>query len=381
MLDSATGSAPLVDELAFGSITAQLVYAAAELGIADRLADGPQTCSALASAAAVQPASLRRLLRALAGLGIVDDCGHDGFSLSDEGRALLAHGSLVRMLCGPEMWGAWGELVPGLRTGERPWERAHGLPVFEYYARHPEAGATFNAAMAEHTRDAAPAIVAAGDFARFRTVMDVGGGDGVLLAEILRAETGVEGVVFDVPEALAGARETLARAGVADRSRVAAGNFFESVPAGADAYVLKQILHDWDDEPATAILRNCRRALAPDGRLLVVERLLPERVGPADRDTLFVDMLMHLVTGGRERTEPEFRALLDAAGLTLTAIGPRLPLGYHVLEARATPAAGPTRRPDARPTARRPGAAPAAAGATSSSGRGWRRPPGRGSRG
>jgi hypothetical protein len=187
--------------------------------------------------------------------------------------------ALFRLLCGPEQWRAWAELVPSIRAGQCAWELAHGMPVFEYYGAHPESAANFNAAMAQHTRDAAPAIVAAADFSRFRTVVDVGGGDGTLLTAILDAEPELEGVVFDVPEAVGEP---------ADRRRVEAGDFFSSVPEGADAYVLKQVLHDWADEPVTAILRSCRAAMRPDARLLILERVLPERATAADLQLLSV---------------------------------------------------------------------------------------------
>jgi SAM-dependent methyltransferase len=238
------------------------------------------------------------------------------------------------MLCGTEDWRSWDELAPSVRTGERAWDRAHGVPVFEYYARHPEGSARFNAAMAEHTREAAPAIVARGDFARFGTVMDVGGGDGTLVAAIIRAHEELEGIVFDVPAGLASADATLAAAGVADRCRLVAGDVFASVPAGADAYVLKQVLHDWDDERVAAILRNCRAAMRPGARLLVLERTVPELVGADDARTLLLDVLMLVLTGGRERTEREFRGLLEAAGFaTATFSEPLEPSGYRLIEA------------------------------------------------
>jgi O-methyltransferase len=335
--DSAERS-PVV-ELALGSVAAQVIYAAAELGIADRLAEGPKSCAELSDGA--HEPSLRRLLLALAGLGIVRQIDRDRFELADAGRPLRAEApdsanALVRMLCGPEMWRSWGELLASVRSGELAWDRAHGMPVFEYYGRHPESAATFNAAMAEHTRDAAPGILAAGDFSRFRTLVDVGGGDGRLVAEILRAEPELEAVVFDVPEGLAAAPGTLAAAGVAGRCRVETGDFFVAVPADADAYVLKQILHDWDDGRAIAILRNCRAAMAPGARVLIVERTLREPVTPADREPLLVDMLMLAVTGGRERTEREFRDLLHAAGLSATRVTVPLPFGYRVIEAEVT---------------------------------------------
>jgi hypothetical protein len=328
---------PLV-EMAVGSVSAQVVHAAAELGIADLLADGPRTSAQLGERVAAHEPSLRRLLLALAGLGILEQIEGDRFALTDSGRSLRSAGpdsqrAFVRMLCGPEMLRSWTELVPAVRDGAPAWERAHGMPVFEYYGRHPESAAIFNAAMADHTRAAAPAIVAAGRFSRFRTLVDVGGGDGTLVAEILRAEPGLEAIVFDLPEGLEAAPATLAAAGAADRCRVQAGDFFAAVPAGADAYVLKQILHDWDDERAVAILRSCRAAMAPSARLLVVERVLSEPVTPADAPSLLADLVMLAVTGGRERTEREFRALLGAAGMSVTSVTEPLPLGYRLIEA------------------------------------------------
>lgn len=317
-------------DIALAQIPAQIVYASAELRIADLLADGPRTTTELADEAAAHEPSLRRLLLALAGLGILAHVDADRFELTDAGRPLVTGApdsvsALVRMLCGPEMLRAWQALVSSLRTGHCAWELAHGMPVFDYYAIHPESAAEFNEAMAEHTRDAAPAIVAAGDFARFRTVVDVGGGDGTLMAAILQAEPGVEGVVFDVPDALG--PDT-------DRCRFVAGDFFSSVPEGANAYLLRQILHDWPDEAATQILRSCRTAMAPGARLLILERMLPERATPDHLQPLLVDLLMLVATGGRERTEREFRELLAAADLRLLTVSEALPpFDYRVIEA------------------------------------------------
>jgi hypothetical protein len=311
-------------------IASQILYAAAELRVADLLADGSATTAELAEAAGAHGPTLRRLLLALAGLGVVSQIGADRFELTEAGRPLQVDGpgsmrALILLLCGPEMAHSGSELVRSVRSGECAWNLAYGMPVFEYYARHPESAAIFNAAMAEHTRDAAPGIVAAGDFSRFRTVVDVGGGEGTLLAAILDAEPGVKGIAFDVPEALGAA---------SGRLRTEAGDFFSSVPEGADAYVLKQVLHDWSDAPATAILRNCRAAMRPGARLLIAERMLPERVGTEDREPLLVDLLMLVATGGRERTEREFRELLAAAGLELLTVSDVMPpFGYRVLEA------------------------------------------------
>jgi hypothetical protein len=318
-----------IHELAIGHMATQIVYAAAELGIADLLAAGPLSSAELAERADAHTPSMRRLLPALAALGIVAQIEPDRFELTDRGRRLQedapdSERALVRMLCGPDMWLSWNELVPSVRTGERPWERANGMPVFEFYGRNPERAATFGAAMAQHTRDAAPAIVAAVDFSRFRTVMDLGGGEGALMAEILRVHPDIEGVVFDLPEALPSEAAW----------RVVPGDFFAAVPEGADAYVLKQVLHDWDDERALTILRNCRAAMGPGARVLILDRILEEPVTAGDPYVSLLDMLMLVVTGGRERTEREFRELVAAAGLMLVDIGePIPPFHYRLIEA------------------------------------------------
>jgi hypothetical protein len=317
-------------DLAISPIPAHILRAAAELGVADHLADGPRTTAELAARTHADGPSLRRLLRALAGLGVVAQLDRERFELTEAGRPLIAGApgsasALLRMLCGPEMLRSWSELVGSVRTGESAWELAHGMPVFAYYAEHPDSAATFNEAMAEHTREAAPGLIAAGDFSRFRTVVDVGGGDGTLLAAILAAEPAVEGILFDQPGALGAPF---------DRCRAVAGDFFTAVPEGADAYLLKQILHDWADEPATAILRSCRRAVGPGARVLIVERMLPERATPDDVQPLLVDVLMLVATGGRERTEREFRDLLAAADLELLSVSEALPpFAYRVIEA------------------------------------------------
>ena len=192
---------------------------------------------------------------------------------------------------------------------------------------------TFNAAMAEHTRAVAPGFVEAHDFGRYRTVADLGGGDGTLIGAILRANPGLRGVLFDLPPGLAAAPATLAD--VAGRTEIVPGDFFESVPEGADAYVLKSVIHDWDDERAAAILRNCRAAMRDDARLLVLEQVMPEIVTEEAQGVVRNDLNMLVSTGGRERTEAEFRALLDGAGFETAALtGPLPPAGYHVIEAR-----------------------------------------------
>lgn len=338
-MSAAAAEDSAVHQMTFGFMVAKMLYAAAELGIADRLAGGPRSSAELAADSDAHEPSLRRLLRGLAAVGIVAQTGPDRFELTPLGAPLRAGApdsarDLVRLLCGPEDWLSWGELVPSVCTGRSGWDLAHGIGWVEYHERNPERSARFNRAMSEHTRDAAPGLLAAAGLSRFETLVDVGGGDGTLIAAALRAEPGLEGVLFDLPIGLEDAPATLAAAGVAERCRLASGDFFASVPGGADAYVLKQVLHDWDDERAVSILRNVRAAIAPGGRLLVLERVLPELAGPDDAPSLLIDVLMLVVTGGRERTEREFGDLLTAAGFELAAVSERIaPFDYRVIEA------------------------------------------------
>jgi O-methyltransferase domain/Dimerisation domain len=326
----------------FGAVISRLVFTAAELRLADHLAAGDRSSAELAARTGAHPRSLQRLLRALAGIGVVAQTEPDGFELTPLGAPLRADApdsirNLVLTLCGEEHWRSWDELPASLRTGESGWERAHGLSWVDYYERHPKSSAIFNAAMSEHTRDAAAGLIAAAGLGRFDSVMDVGGGDGTLLAEALRAHSGLEGVLLDLPEGLVDATATLEAAGVATRCTLVAGDFFDSVPAGADAYLLKHVLHDWDDEAARHILGNVAAAAPEGGRVLIAEHVLEEVVAEADRPALLVDMLMLVVTGGRERTEREFRVLCGDAGLELTGVSaPAPPFGYRVLEAIVT---------------------------------------------
>jgi hypothetical protein len=328
----------MLSQLLFGAVSAQAVHAAADLRLADHLDGGSRSSAELAARTGAHAPSLARLLRALAGLGVVTETAPDRFALTDAGRGLQTGvpGSLHSMfllLCGPEHWRSWGELAHSVRTGERGWDRALGLDWVEYLDRHPDRSEVFNRAMGEHTRAAAPGLVAAAQLERFGTLLDAGGGDGTLLAEALRTHPELEGVLFDLPAGVREARATLT--GVADRCRIVAGDLFAEVPAGADAYLLKQVLHDWDDARAAAILGNVRAAMADDARVLILERMLPERAGPEDLPTLLVDLVMLSVNGGRERTEREFRALAETAGLELTRVSDAIaPFGYRVLEAR-----------------------------------------------
>jgi orsellinic acid C2-O-methyltransferase len=336
-------SRPSLLDLAFGYMPAQILATAARLGLADHLAAGIRTSEELAAATGAHQPSLYRLLRAMACLGLVTEDSPGTFSLAPAGVPLRSDvpesmRALVMLFCGAEVWRAWGELEYSVRTGHTGWQKATGMTPFEFMAQHPELAATFNAAMADHTRSVAPAIVAGYDFGRFETVVDVGGGDGTLLAAILVAAPGVRGMLFDLPSGADTAPKILADAGVADRCEIVTGDFFASVPPGADCYLLKSVIHDWDDEQATAILRNCRAALPEHGRLLVVEPVLPASVDPSVRAAVMSDLNMLVNTGGRERTEPEFRALFAAAGLDLTdVLGPLGDTNYRILEGTPSP--------------------------------------------
>jgi hypothetical protein len=309
---------------------AQVVHVAVQLGLADALADGPRGVEELAAATDAHAPSLARLVRALAALGVVAQEPDGRVSLTELGAPLRtgAPGSVrdtVLMLVSEWYWRSWGDLLYSVRTGEPAFDRAFGMSNFEYWEHDAEAGAIHDAFFTAMARSTTAPLVAAYDFSRCGTVVDVGGSNGPLLAGILRANPGLRGVLFDLPQVVAGAAPVLSEAGVADRCAVVGGSFFESVPAGGDAYVLKYVIHDWDDARAAAILRRVREAIAPEGVLLLIEQVLPERM-EADATALQrarVDLQMLLMTpGGRERTEGEYRSLLRGAGFELRRVVP-----------------------------------------------------------
>jgi hypothetical protein len=297
---------------------------AAELGLADLLRNDPRSSDELADACGADPAALYRLLRALASVGVFTEVEGRRFALTPLAELLRSDvpGSMraLARMYGSEQYRAWNGLLESVRTGEPAFERTFGASYFDYLAQNPESGAVFNEAMTGWTTQVADAAVAAYDFAGLDTIVDVGGGHGLLLATILRAHPKVRGVLFDLPHVVAGAQPLLEAAGVADRCTVVSGDFFVSVPEGGDAYLLAQILHDWDDERCRTILQNCSRAMLPDGRLLVVEQVLP----PANEPSLgkWIDLHMLVLLTGRERTEAEYRALLEAVGFDLTRVIP-----------------------------------------------------------
>jgi hypothetical protein len=330
-------STPSLHDTVFGYMPAQIVHVAARLGIADHLASGAMTSAELAALTETHTPSMHRLLRSLACLGVVAEIEPDRFRLEPAGAPLQTETpdsirALVMLFCSDVVWRSWGELEYSVRTGQPAWERVTGMTLFEYFAQHPDQAATFNAAMTDHTRAVAPAILAGYNFSRFGTLVDVGGGDGTLIAAILNASPTMRGVLFDLPAGVEAAARTLEAAGVSDRCQVVTGDFFSSVPEDADAYLLKSVIHDWDDERAVAILRSCRRAMPTTGTVLVIEPVLPLRAeSPEITATVMSDLNMLVSTGGRERTEDQFRALFAAASIELTKIT-KVGTVYYVIE-------------------------------------------------
>ncbi|MGV9457325.1 methyltransferase [Streptomyces sp. NPDC003635] len=327
--------------LIHGYMASQVLGVAARLRLADLLHDGPKSSAELAVTTGTHQDSLHRLLRALESIGVVERRrGAAKFTLTPFGEVLRSDTeaparALADLFTSEAVWRPWGELLHSVNTGQTAFEKVFGLPAFPYIGARADLSALFNAAMAENARGAAEVVAAGYDFAAFDTVVDVGGGNGTLLAALLTGCPDSRGVLFDTPTGVKEAAEVLAAAGVAARCTIAPGDFFTEVPSGGDAYVLKSIIHDWDDNSSRAILRNCRDAMPPHAKLLLVEPVLPAEDGPpAALSTVLSDLNMLVMAGGRERTESEFAALLASAGLELTHVGdPLLPTHFQVLEA------------------------------------------------
>ncbi len=306
-----------------GFRTTQLIYVAARLGIADLLEDGPKSPQSLASAAGVDARALHRVLRALASMGIFAETEAGDFQLTPLARPLLRDSpESVRglaLLYGDEwLWHAYGATLYSVRTGSPAFNDVHGKELFEYLGEHPEAGATFDQAMSSYTGQEAAALVAAYDFSEVATLVDVGGGQGALLTAILKSNQGMRGVLFDVGAVVARAQALLAGEGMEARCDRVAGDFFTSVPSGGDLYLLKSVIHHWDDASSLTILRNCRQAMGDHGRILLAERVIAPGNAPSEAKLLDINMLV--VTGGCERTASEYRQLFRDASFELTQI-------------------------------------------------------------
>jgi hypothetical protein len=302
----------------------QAIYAAAKLGIADLLSDGPRAVDDLAQATSTKAPWLYRLLRALASVGVFAEDTQGRFELTPLADLLRSdvEGSqrALALMMGEEHYAVWGQLAHVLRTGENAFEKLFGQPIFDFMADHPEQGQVFDAAMTGiHGRETA-AMLAAYDFSQFQTLADIGGGNGTTIARVLQHCPALRGVLFDLPHVVGRATKTIQSAGVADRCTLVGGSFFESVPQGGDAYLMRHIIHDWDDEKSLAILRSCQRAMRAGSKLLVVESVIPPGNGPFQGK--FLDLTMMLIPGGQERTADEYSRLFDQAGFDLTRIVP-----------------------------------------------------------
>jgi hypothetical protein len=331
---------PFPMQLITSYMQTRVVHMAAELGVADHLADRPATADEVAQEIQAHAPSLYRLLRALVAIGLVEQLDAQRFGLTPMGAHLRSNvpGSLrnfARMFGGRRAWQSWGEFLHCIKTGESATSYVDGMGSYEYFAAHPEQAIIFNEAMAENTRRMVDALIAKYDFSGFSTVIDVGGGSGALLAAIVAATPGIRGVVFDLPSGIAEAPGTMRAMGVGDRCDVVAGDFFREVPKGADAYILKNVIHNWNDDASVAILKSCRTAMHKESKLLLMERVLPEIMqgSPQEERLAMFDMNMMVMAGGRERTEQEYALLFGAGGLALRQIKPLLSLDFCLIEA------------------------------------------------
>ncbi|HWS98655.1 MAG TPA: methyltransferase [Pyrinomonadaceae bacterium] len=315
----------LLTQMAFGPLMAQALYVAAKLGVADLLAEKPRTVAELAAATETNRHALYRVLRSLAAAGIFEETDSKVFSLTPLAEPLLTDApNSVRngvIFMGEEWhWRVWGDMLYSVRTGKPAWGRVHGGEVFDYFAVNPAQAEIFNRAMTDMSVATAPAVVEAYDFSGIGTIVDIAGGHGYLLSQVLKANPAVQGVLFDVQPVIDGAGQLLEREGVTDRVEKVAGDFFARVPAAADVYMMKHIIHDWDDERAVMILRNINEAMKRDGRVLLIEIVVPEGNEPHMSKVMDLEMLAS--PGGVERTAKEYRDLLASAGLRLTRIIP-----------------------------------------------------------
>ncbi len=323
-------------QLIYGRFVGQAVCLAARLRIADRIAEGRVQTGELVSVLGARPEPLRRFLRSLASHGLIIETAEDRWELSATGELLRGDvaGSvrdLAALFDMPAHAAAWLKLDHSVLTGEGAFGHVHGVHPWDYGKAHPSWNDGFNAAMSSIAGSVHEQIAHCYDFSGVKLLVDVGGGHGRLMARILDRFPQLHGIVFDQAHVVDAVASHMAERGLSARCRPVAGNFFESVPAGADCYIMTTILHDWDDESCVRILRNCRAAMAPNGRVLIGDFILK----PANQPDFarLVDLEMLVVAGvGRERTETEFRGLLARAGFDLNRIVP-LPAGTSLIEA------------------------------------------------
>lgn len=303
----------------------QTISVAAKLGIADLLKDGPKNSDELAKATGTHARSLYRVLRALASVGVFAEIEDGHFELTPLAASLVTGvpGSVraLAIMFGEE-WHCqpWVNLLHSLKTANTAFEHVYGMKLFEYLEKNPEVAEIFNEAMTSTTATLSATVTDDYDFSGFGKIVEVGGGHGSLIAAILKANPRMQGVLFDLPHVVSGSKDLIEAEGLTKRCQIVGGNFFESVPSEGNAYILKQIIHDWDDTQAIAILKNCRHAMLENGKLVLLETVIPPRNQPSFGK--FVDLEMLVSSGGCERTEAEYRMLFEAAGFQLTRIVP-----------------------------------------------------------
>lgn len=311
-----------------------LLYVAAKLKIADQLTAGPRSNRELSEALGTHAPSLHRVLRGLVAIGVCSEIPGGAFELTPLGQQLRSdiNGSEYNqaILNGEEYAKAWNHLLHSVMTGETAFDHAFGESPWEHRGKNPELNQRFNSWLEKGAAASGRSLLNAYDFSPHQTVADLGGGQGALLAAILQAHHSLQGILFDRAHVISAARPRLESAGLASRCRIVEGDFFNTVPPGADVYILKSILHDWDDEKCSVILRNCRAVLKPGQSLLVLEKIMPARAMDKP-STILGDLHMLAVTGGKERTANEYRELFAVAGFDLKKITP-LPTGHSVLE-------------------------------------------------
>ena len=311
-------------QLITGYWMSQAVGVAAHLGIADALAHGPRTSDELAKSLGAHPNSVYRLMRLLSSIGVFGQQGDDRFTLNPLGETLLSEGpgsvrSFAITETAPGHWLPWGRLVDSVRTGEPMARETLGMELFDWYGKNLEEGSFFTAAMGNLSALAAGELVRVHDFSSARKVIDVGGAHGILLQAVLLANPTAHGILYELPHVIATAAENV-DSQLKGRCELVSGDFFKSVPEGGDVLLLKQIIHDWDEERAALVLRNCRDALAPGGKILLIEMVVPQDNEPSFAQAMDLNMLA--ILGGRERTEKEYRTLLDASGFRLERVTP-----------------------------------------------------------
>lgn len=313
-----------LDQMITGYWTSQAIYAAAKLGIADLLTEGPQTAEQLAAATETHAGALYRVLRALASVGIFAENQQQEFCLTPMAEYLRSDvpGSkrALAMMAGDEQFQSWSEIMYSVQTGKTSFDKVFGQPIFEYLSQHPDKGQIFDKAMTGIHERETDEILQAYDFSGIGTLVDVGGGNGSNLIHILQKYPDMQGILFDLPHVVERAQPHIEQAGVDDRCEMVGGNFFESVPANADTWFMRHIIHDWDDEKSLTILKNCHAVMPEESKLLIVESVIP--AGNEPFAGKFLDLVMLMIPGGKERTVDEYRSLFDQAGFELVRIIP-----------------------------------------------------------